>query len=379
MKKLLNICFICIFFVILTMPILFFNKEKGKISVAEKRELTQFPKLDNNYITYIDQLENWFKDNIGLREQVISTKSYVDFHLFDKINTANFYIGDNNSLMYADEKIIYDYINKEVLTSKYIKNYVSGYRVLNNYIESQGIQFYYIPCFDKQYIYQNTFMKHINSYNSKSKKELIVEELVKHPEVKTIYFKQKLIDSTKDYLIYGNWSDPTHWTDRGAYIAYLEIMNTIKEHNSFIDIPVLKEEDYNINFVEKGYNLNGLNFYKDNVEEFTLKSINSKIIDNNILKKYKNDKRHVVYKNEYVNNNLNVLVIGDSYFKDYLLDDFVESFYSVSMIWNEFLTLNTLDELIESLKPDIIVLEEAQRLQREDKVLSVAKQILKRN
>lgn len=378
MNKLVDRFFIVIFFCLLLLPTLFFYHEEDAISIAENRKLTEFPTKDslaiNDINDWTEAYQRWFNDRIGFREQMISIKSLLDFTLFEKINTNDMYIGRSGSLIYATNSIITSYQQKNLPTTKELNDFSNSFATLQNYITSKGIQFYYAPCYDKQIIYPEEFLGNIYQYGEKSRREILIEELLKNRSLNIIDFKDELLEGKKQGRVYGDWSDPTHWNNRGAYIGYLEIMKELVKNNEQ-DIPILQEKDYDLSLVKKGYNLNNFYYHEDNIEKFDILNPKAEEVSKEILGDLSSDHRHLVYENQQVNNDLTLLVIGDSYIQNFLLDDLAESFSTTALVWAEYLDLLHLDSLVESINPDIILLEDAQRASRENEIKTIAKQI----
>ena len=276
-------------------------------------------------------------------------------------------------MIYATDKMLKSFQNVNLPTNKELNQYGIRMEAIQNYIINLGIQFYYIPCYDKQIIYPEKFIKNVNQYSNISKRELQIEYM-KQMGLNIIDFKEDLLKNKQKYLLYGDWSDPTHWTPRGAYIGYFKIMNEISKANN--GLKILKEKDYDLSKIKSGYNLNNNYYNFDIIEKFEIKNKTSEIKPNEILGELKDDYRHIVYENNTVNNDLKLLIIGDSYFGTFLIDDFAESFSSVALIWNEYLTLYYLNKTIDNYKPDIIILEDAQRVDIDARVINLAYDIV---
>lgn len=339
------------------------NLEKDAVSLSENRTLNNFPEVTSIFsilfADFIKELNSWFSDHIGFRDEIISFKARMDFKFFDKIDTSNMYIGKNGDLIYADTYILNSYQNKNVFTDVEIEHTIKGFNTINDYFNILGIEFFYVPCYDKHTIYPEQFVNNVYRYQELSRADQIISELHKNGNINMIDFKNKLITAKDNHAVYGNWSDPAHWTDRGVFIAYTEIM---KQLNTKYNVNILKEDDYNITFRSLSYLLNN-NIYKyDWLEDFEILDPKASKISKDILGNLANDDRHSVYYNASVDNDLKLLIIGDSYINSYLIDDMAESFKYTYMIWNSYLDNDDLLMTINNIDPDIIILENAERI-----------------
>lgn len=361
MKKISNIVFIFLVFIMLIIPLMFMNLKDNQISLSENRKLNEKPTMNNSLELlsgkYFNNFNSWFKDHIGFRDNIISLKGKIDYKLFSKIDVNNMYIGKNKELLYLEPDMLISYQHKNLLSEIILSDIVNNYNIINDYFNSLGIKFLYVPCYDKHSILPEQMKNSINQYGSISKVDQIVNVLTDDGKVNVINFKDDLIKAGLE--TYGIWSDPTHWTDYGSYIAYLSIM---KEINKSFDVKILKDKDYNIYYENRGYNLNGNIYNYDKYKKYEIINPKAKKIETSILGDLANDNRHSVYYNEEIDNQLKLLIMGDSYINSYLLDDFAESFKYTYMLWNNYLIDDNIITLINSIKPDIVIIENAERV-----------------
>lgn len=377
MKKNSNTIFIGLVFIVLILPILFINLKDNQISLSENRKLNEKPvlndisKLFNG--EFFTEFNSWFKDHIGFRDNIISLKGDIDHKVFNKIDVNYMYIGASGELIYMEPEMLKSYQHKDLLSKEELSHIIYNYNVVNNYFNSLGASFVYVPCYDKHSILPEQIPSSIYQYGTVSKTDQIVAALLTDTKVNVANFKGDLLNVSTE--AYGKWSDPTHWTDYGSHIAYLSTMNKINELHK---VKILSNVDYNIHYEKKGYNLNG-NIYKyDLYKSYDLSNPKAKKIETSILGDLASDNRHSVYYNEVIDNDLKLLIIGDSYINSYLLDDFAESFKYTYMVLGNYLIDDSLIELINSLRPDIVIIENAERVDIQPAINEFVKNINKR-
>lgn len=361
MKKNSNIIFIGLVFIVLILPILFINLKDNQISLSENRKLNEKPvlndisKLFNG--EFFTEFNSWFKDHIGFRDNIISLKGDIDHKVFNKIDVNYMYIGASGELIYMEPEMLKSYQHKDLLSKEELSHIIYNYNVVNNYFNSLGASFVYVPCYDKHSILPEQIPSSIYQYGTVSKTDQIVAALLTDTKTNVVNFKGDLLNVSTE--AYGKWSDPTHWTDYGSHIAYLSIMEKINElHN----VKILSDADYNIYYENRGYKLNGNRYHYDNYKVYKINNPKAKKIEPSILGEFANDNRHSVYYNDSIDNDLKLLLIGDSYINSFLIDDLAESFKYTYMIWDNYLIDDSLIELINSLRPDIVIIENAERV-----------------
>ena len=228
-----------------------------------------------------------------------------------------------------------------------------------------------MQCYDPYSVYPENFMEGIGRMDGESQVEQIVRAIRSQTEIPVISPLEDLFTAkAAGEDVYGSWYDPTHWTPRGAYIGYRLLMNTINErnHNRY---RVLNESDYRIKIQDGGKWFFDTIHQEDEVEVFTIKSqraIPSE--DKSELGKYAEDPRHQIFYNSQAGNDTRVLVLGDSYLNSFIIDDISESFAVTMMIWGDY--TNELKKIVDQCKPDIIIMENAERCNRMTQVLAAS-------
>ena len=85
------------------------------------------------------------------------------------------------------------------------------------------------------------------------------------------------------------------------------------------------------------------------------------------------DHRHSVWKNPNATSNKRLLIMGDSYFNNYLVDDLAESFSEVWLVWGDYTSV--LPDIIELCDPDIVIYECAERVDRSNSICNLANKL----
>ena len=363
LNRLSNIVFVLLVSLIICIPLIKTDWRGGGISESEKRELAARPRFfieDGINESYAADLELWINDNIGLRDELVLFNAKIQYYLFNNLsNNSDMYLGDNGELNYATANMIADYQNEDIPTIDFLNRVAEGYNIADKFFESQGISFYYFQCWDKHSIYPEHFPSTVIRREGNSRVDVIVQYLIDNTNVNIINPKEDLIQNKPIYDTYSLWGDPTHWTERGAYIGYLKLMETINSQEQCY-YTILAEDDYQIDMVDAGSTLFG-GVHKTCFEErFTVNQTNA-ILCNEKLTVGADDYRNRFYSNGAVDNNTTILFICDSYFYNYIIDDIAESFNNTICLHSSY--LNDLDQIIADYEPDIVVVENAERCQ----------------
>ena len=143
--------------------------------------------------------------------------------------------------------------------------------------------------------------------------------------------------------------------------------------DSKIHYKILQESDYEISKKNLGKKLFGSISKEDMLESFQIKEPKA-VLTNEKLKKYKGLYRHRYYTNKTVDNNTRVLIIGDSYFHEFIVDDLAESFHEVILIWVGYVA--NIKKIIRAFPADIVIIESAERSPKFKRIIEAGKEIL---
>ena len=359
----------------LSLPFVFANRRNILVSEEENRALNQRPSVINEgslNVAFTYDYEDWFLDNLGFRSQLTDIYAKMQYYVFDNIFDTDMYIGKTGDCMYATDEMITDYQHLNLRTDEEVYKIGQSFQKVSDWLETQKIQFYYVQCYDKHSIYPERFMEYVNQNGQVSKTDQVISELIDNTTVNTISLKDTLLDNKEKYDVFRHHGDPSHWSWRGAFLCYQEIMQEINLQNGD-KFKILQEEDFNIYMCDQGKWLKGNIYFEDEQEAFVLNESTAKKTDNELLQKFGADSRHSVWTNPNIGNDTRVLIVGDSYVNSYLLSYFAESFSQTFLIWGDY--TRDLAEMIEICQPDIVIYECAERVDRSLAVCELAEGI----
>jgi hypothetical protein len=374
--KVSKIIFSFLFVTMLVIPLLTTNLKKDTVSAAENRTLTQMAELYNEDGTlnkkFNSDFEAWINDNIGFRAQMVINNSKIQYYLFNVLaNNSDMYLGPSGEFNYATADMLTDYQHLNLKSDEALNQLAEGFQYANNYLKEKGIQLYYLQCWDKHSIYPEYFPTSVIQYGNESKTDEIVQTLTEKTNVIVVSPKQELIKGKSEFETYSKWGDSTHWSQRGAFIGYQLLMNTINQYNGN-SYKVLNEDGYNITLNDMGSTLFGGIHKECMLENFQI--INPQAyLTNEKLTAHSDDLRHRFFTNNSVDNKTRVLVLGDSYIDSFIIDDIAESFFETLIIRGDYAP--DFKETIDAYQPDIVIVENAERCDRTGILASTLLQI----
>ncbi len=274
-------------------------------------------------------------------------------------------------LNYATEDMLKDYQHSNLYSEEYLQRFARSMQCLSDYAEKKGAQFYYYQCWDKHSIYPEYFPDTVIQSDSESKTDGIVRALTDYTAVRVISPKRELTEMKTVKPTYSVWGDPAHWNERGAYTGYLKLMNVINEYS---DIPykILQESDYVITTPDRGETLFGSIHRTEYIEDFELKDAKALSTSRKYTSLPDGWKQRVLI-NDAVDNETRLLVIGDSYFNTFLVNDLAESFRETIFIWGE--AIPDFGKILDAYNADIVVMEAAERVDRTKLIIKAAESL----
>ena len=367
MKRYVQILLIVLFALVLVVPMALTDQERDKVSKSENRTLANLPSLRtpkgalNSNLTA--DFEAWYSDHVGLRDDAIKANGMIQYYGFGVLSWSGMHIGRNGAVVYATQDMIDNYQRINRYTEDEVHQIGEAMRKVGDWVASQGMQLYYMQCYDPYNVYPEYFMDSIRRLEGESQVEQIVRAIRSETEIPVISPLEALLKAkAAGEKVYGSWYDPTHWTPRGAYVGYRQLMETINLKNDH-RYRVLEEDDYLIDLQDRGARYFDSIHQEDMVELFTIKNPRaSESEDKSALGKFGEDPNNRLFLNDQAGNDTRILVLGDSYLAGYLIDDIAESFAVTMLVWGSYTP--DLKKVVEQCRPDIIIMENAERVNR---------------
>ncbi len=380
-KTIIEKVYIAGFFLMLIVPLVFLNRDPEAISEQENRPLTGLPRIIRNgsvNTKITSEIEDYLDDRIGFRNELISTNAKMQYRLFNRMENGNRYrLGPDGEFHIIENDMLPTYQHLNLFTEDEVDSYTKSFQTVANYLKENNCEFYYMQCWDKQSIYPEYFPTSVNQYGDISRTDQILEALQTKTDIKVVPLKQDFIDNKPIYEVYSKYGDPVHWTPRGAFIGYTKVMEALNEGR---DVPfkVLAEDDFNITTTDQGMSFYGGVRRSNYSEDFQRKETNA-VLDESYKEQHPvfADLDIYHFTNDKAGNDTKVMIVGNSFIVNYLMEDFAESFGETLMVWND-INANFTDWTNE-YQPDIVIFEMVERYASYGKVKKAAKKIKKLN
>ncbi|MDW7691374.1 hypothetical protein R9C00_18505 [Flammeovirgaceae bacterium SG7u.111] len=344
--------FILLFFIILLMPIIdqLFSISPD-IENQEKRELSQLPEFSVSK-EYAYRFENYFNDNFGFRDHLISLGSKFKAIIFNTSNNPNeTMIGKDGWLFYNKKSIFESYTHSNLLTAEQLivlKNRLEKRKVD---LKKEGIDYLLAFWPNKHSIYPEKLplaMK-MQVKDTLSLADQLIEYFTEQDvNINFIDIRSALIDKKSSYQIYKKLD--THWNLLGGYFAYY---NFLEKSKPLINVAPIGLDSYSISWEEsKKGDLVGILGLSNNTvfkEQIPSLRLRDKSLTYSQESTISFPARSIITRNPNAKERRKVLFFGDSY--STCLEPFLsQTFMDVIYIRSRFDV-----EMVKKVNPDIVI------------------------
>ncbi len=233
-SNLLNSLFICLFLIVISAPMLdHFFKLAPDISLFENRNLAPKPVSQKKFRfkRFRKQFEPFYNDHFGFRKLLLTAHNRLHFKIFKIADGVVF--GSDDWLFLkqgvrSDLKnpipIIKDLCGDAPFSKHELDQWCNA--LLTNWLtlKEHGIKYLYLPVPNKHRIYQQKLPKYGRCEPALTRLDQLADHLTK-------ITNYPIIDLRSNFSQYANgqlyFQRDTHWNNRGVFIAYQAIVESI--------------------------------------------------------------------------------------------------------------------------------------------------------
>lgn len=351
------------FLIAILAPLLFVNTTAGRVSAAENRALAAFPKFfaDAWRVNpqFITQFEKWFNDNLGFRDEFVIANTKMQYHVFGRLTKTDTLLGKEQWTFYVNPDVIRDYQHLNTSDVRPLEQWKTALAHLDQYMKAKSIPFVMMLLPDKKTVYPEYYPPTIHQIGKTSRSDLLSNLLATQTSVDFLYLKDTLLQAKQKTEVYSPRIDNAHWNSYGAFVGYQALIGRVQKYHpnvrglSWADVDVSRHyreiKVYNaIPLAEMEYSVRS----KRPLQAVQVPGAYAK------LKLNQGDQ---CFQYLHPDKKLpRALIFGDSYFYGQLIPFLGESFAEMNFI--HISNMGRFAELVDLLKPDIVVFEVVERM-----------------
>jgi alginate O-acetyltransferase complex protein AlgJ len=366
LRKADKIILTSIFCLAIYLPFLNGITQKDKLSSSvEKRNLAKLPTFPKSLISiseYPDLFNLYYSDHFGFRESF--TKAYFKLanRLSGRSSVDEVTIGRDGWLFMGSIKAGHqkygdpmgDAININLFTQEELEQFASAAETYKQWLNGRGIEYIYVIAPNKHTIYFDKLPKYISKQNKESATDQLVNYLKKHTTVEVVDLRPILLAEKENKQVY--MKSDTHWNHYGANVAQFEIMKRVKSLFPEKVSPFLLTDEQFLMANFKSGDLSTLARIEVAPEDRPQPVFDKHCTPTNLTPDALVPDKHTYFCNT---GKLNAVIFGDSFYL-YMLPYISRQFQRTTHLLGK-ISYESLTELVEQEKPDIVIEEIIER------------------
>lgn len=349
-KNIHNIIVIILFIAMITLPQIIYKiipKQENEISETENRMLSSKPKLELSTITeYPKNFDNYYNDHLPFRLNLRNFWATLNYNIFNTTVENGIIVGKNGWLFYRGDESIEQAQGINKYTNEQKVELLEKLQAKLKSLNEMDIETYILILPNKENVYKDYLPKTIPIKEEKSKIEDLINYVEENSDIHIIYPKEELLQAKNIYQVYRKYD--THWNKIGSCIGTVALQSKINEKFDF------KISDFIIN----------QNKEKEPRDLADSANLSNELYENIVYVDnfYDNIEYNIEENEQYEEGNSDakddrtVLFIGDSFRKN--MRDYFTRLYKRTIYVHRN---NCNRNMIEEIKPDIIVFEAVER------------------
>ncbi len=346
--KPIELFLVCLFLGIIFLP-LFSKKETESF---EKRPLAAAPVFNPQFVWgYFFEFQKYYEDRFAFRNTMMKYYAKTKLKVFNcSPLPTKVGIGKDNWLFYTQPQVILE--SQKPFTPQELKQIKINLRLITAWLKSKDIDFYFLLLPFKQRIYPEYQNALIAQQYKFSKIDQVYDFLKEDSLINIVDVRVKLLEGKAIYPTY--LKPDTHWTEWGAYLAYVEVLKKMAENYPSLKPHMLNE--YKIDSSLKGggdlqHMMGLLDDIKFNYYRFSLMNEPEIfILDSSAI--VNPSSKYSIRELKEQNKGLKIFVVRDSFtefLRNFLTPHFDRSFYA-------WMPVVPAAKIVEE-KPDIVLQE----------------------
>jgi alginate O-acetyltransferase complex protein AlgJ len=194
---------------------------------AENRELASFPRVDGSLASIVALpagFAAWFEDHFGFRSRLVRWYGESRLFVLRTSPSAAVIEGQAGWFFYGDDKSVEDYVNIEPMTEQAVANWRAAVLRARDWLHARGIAYVFTIAPDKHVIYGDEMPSTLARIGGLSRADQVFTAL--QDTGLAVDVRGAELDAKTRERVFQQTD--THWNDRGALIAYQQIIGAVR-------------------------------------------------------------------------------------------------------------------------------------------------------
>lgn len=220
-----------------------FRLQTGGISMQEKRQLAEMPKLRGKTITkFPKQFEAYASDRMAFRTDLIRLRNVLKYRLFEVSGSASVLVGHNNWLYFLGDGSLPVFRHEKRFSNAELMHWMNVLRQRTKWCEQHGIRYVVLGAPDKPSVYGEFLPAGYTPIRPQSRLQQLADYVRFDKTIHFINAEDVLKTAKQKGILY--FKTDTHWNYRGAFLAYRRLADEL--HRLFPEVKPLSEQDVDL-------------------------------------------------------------------------------------------------------------------------------------
>ena len=195
---------------------------------GENRDLASMPHLTaslHGIVSYAEGFGRWFEDHFGFRASLVRWYGESRYFWLGVSPSSAVIKGRDGWLFYADDGGAEDAANESLLGPGELEAWRASLIRTRDWLHRRGIAYVFTIAPDKHVIYPENLPSTLNRVNLMSREDQL-EKVCREAAIPSADLRTAVAAAKPPERIY--FKTDTHWNDRGAFVAYRQIIGAVK-------------------------------------------------------------------------------------------------------------------------------------------------------
>ena len=195
---------------------------------AENRELAPAPAWPVSWTTlrvFPSAASHYFEDHFGLRARLVRWQAELRLRALRVSASPDVILGRHGWLFYAGDSASEDMASAVPFTHDELEVWRSTLQHTQDWLRARGISYLFVIAPDKHQVYGEELPASLHQVGPETRTDTLVRYLRMHSTVPVLDLRPALMAAKARERLYHRTD--THWNDRGAYVAYAEIVRAL--------------------------------------------------------------------------------------------------------------------------------------------------------
>ncbi|MGE0444203.1 MAG: hypothetical protein AB7P99_03175 [Vicinamibacterales bacterium] len=172
-----------------------------------------------------DAFTRYFEDHFAFRRDLVRAQAALRLEGLGVSPAASVIPGEDGWYYYADDSALEDYTVAWALSDSDLEIWATTLQQTQDWLAGQGIAYAFVLAPDKHAIYPEPMPDAIRRLRERTWTDQLADHLAAHTSVNVVDLRPVLRRLRERERVYHKTD--THWNDRGAHAAYVEVLDSL--------------------------------------------------------------------------------------------------------------------------------------------------------